>query len=734
MNQSGSWVWDVQRVAPVYWSAEMYRIHGRDCRMGPPSTDEYRTLFESDIWASWLAAIHEAVLYKTELTFDCCVLRSNGLVRQLRTVGRPITGARDTVTEIIGSTTEIGDQAIVFGQGATRPDPFRQVIDLIPALTWTCQPEGRADFFNRGWLEYTGFSEQEAFGWGWAAAFHPDDISEVLAYWQTLVESRKPGEIEARLRRADGDYRWFLFRAKPLLDTCGRVVKWYGTNTDIEDRKRAEEALRESENNLRLIFDTIPALVCTMTARGVLERVNRQILDYFGKTLEELREWAFIGAVHEQDLDAVVARWRHSVETEQPYDIEHRIRRADGVFQWFHVRGHPLRDTDGRVVRWYILLTNVEDRKRAEEVVRASEAYLRLIIDTIPALVWRADPLGERDYLNARGVNYTGKNLNELLRFRWEDLVHPDDLETAAKSWSVSVQTGVPYNVKLRLRDAGGSYRWFQVHGAPLRDESGQIIHWFGLDIDIEDNCRIAEELRQTQARLSRATQFATVAELSASIAHEINQPLAAMVANGYACQTWLSAEPPNIERARLTAERMIRDADSAAEVVRRIRALFKQTAPLLVLLDMNELMTAVLQLLAEEIREVGVTVETELASALPMVEADRIQMQQTLINLTRNAIEAMAGNADRPKLLSLATRSAGGNVVIEIRDNGCGVVDPECLFDPFFTTKESGMGMGLSICRSIVESHGGQIWATPNPDGGATFRFTLPLQHSVIP
>ena len=162
----------------------------------------------------------------------------------------------------------------------------------------------------------------------------------------------EPGEIEARLRRFDCEYRWFLFRASPHLDSSGTVIKWYGTNTDIEDRKRAEDALRESELNFRLIVDTIPGLVCTMSASGEVELVNQQVLRYFGKTLEELKNWAFIGAVHEADLEGVLQKWRHSVETGDLYDIEHRIRRADDVFRWFRVRGLPLRDSDNRIIRW----------------------------------------------------------------------------------------------------------------------------------------------------------------------------------------------------------------------------------------------------------------------------------------------------------------------------------------------------------------------------------------------
>ncbi|QOY85896.1 PAS domain-containing sensor histidine kinase [Paludibaculum fermentans] len=731
MNRTGSWVWDVQQAQPAYWSAQMNKIHGRDISQAPPGAGEYSGLFPAEDWPLWVSGVQQAVENKAAFSCECRIWQENGRTQLVRHLGWAVLGSADEVTEIIGTTLELGDPT---REPMDRPQPgdspVSELVDLIPALAWSCQPDGSADFFNRGWLEYTGLSQEEAWGWGWTKAFHPDDLDKALSCWKTLEGTGQPGQLEARLRRFDGQYRWFLVQAKPQLDEAGRVVKWYGTNTDIENRKHAEAALGESERNFRQIVDSIPALVCTMTARGEVECVNQQVLEYFGKTLEELRNWAYTGAVHEQDLPGVIARWQHSVETGEPYDVTHRIRRFDGVFQWFHVRGLPLRHPDGDIARWYILLTDIEDRKRAEDAVRASEAHLRLTIDTIPALVWRADPAGEPDYLNARVVTYTGRNLGEFTRFRWEDLIHPDDLELTNKAWRASIRSGAPYSVKQRLRSADGSYRWFQVNGAPLRNENGEILSWFGLDIDIDDNWKMAEELRQTQAKLSRATQIATVAELSASIAHEINQPLAAAVANGHACQAWLSAEPPNLERARLTAGRMIRDVNSAAGVVQRIRALFKRSAQDLVPSNINEVISAVLQLTADELRESGISTRASLADDLPGVAVDRVQMQQTLLNLIRNAIEAMEGSGDRPKVLSITSRLDDSGLLIQISDTGCGLTDTSTVFEPFVSTKERGMGMGLSICRSIVESHGGRLWAASNEGVGTTFSFTLPLHR----
>jgi PAS domain S-box-containing protein len=324
-------------------------------------------------------------------------------------------------------------------------------------------------------------------------------------------------------------------------------------------------------------------------------------------------------------------------------------------------------------------------------------------------------------------MDFFGKTFEELKD--WAPLIHPDDRERVLALWRCSLETGQPVDVEQRVLRADGVYRWVHSRGLALRDTEGHIVRWYYLITEIDDSKKMAEALQSAQARLSRATQIATVAELSASIAHEINQPLAAVVANGEACESWLSTDPPNLERARLAVQRIIRDGNSAAEVVQQTRALFKQEAPSKVPLDMNEVIGEVLRLVSNEVLRKGIGIETDLEDNLPGTSADRVQMQQLLVNLVHNAIEAMEGTTGRPKLLFLRSRQNGAaTMLIEIRDYGCGLEDPERIFEPFFTTKEKGMGMGLSICHSIIEAHEGQLWANSIRDEGTTFSFTLPI------
>jgi PAS domain S-box-containing protein len=483
-------------------------------------------------------------------------------------------------------------------------DPARMLLDELPVLALTAQPAGGVDFVNRPWCAYTGLTHAESMGAGWTAALHVEEKAAVLDRWREAVAMGAPVELELRLRRADGQFRWHLARSQPLHDAAGRVVGWCGTCTDVEERRRADEAVRESELAARLVLDSIPALVFTTTSEGTLEYANKQHMAYYGRTLEELRAWEQTDAIHPDDLERVVSDWQRYMAAGQPCDAELRQRRHDGVYRWFHYRAVPSRGADGAIVRWFVLATDIEE---------------------------------------------------------------------------------------LRLTRAS---------------------------------------LLATHAQLERAAQKAALSELSASIAHEINQPLAAIIANDGACRRWLSVEPPNLERALVSVDRIIRDGHAAADVVRRMQSLFRRAPPLRQLLDINALVGEVLALMREELQRHGVIWKTKLAPGLPMVPADRVQIQQLLFNLLRNGVEAMEGVEARPRMLTVESRHDGEQVVITISDQGVGLAPSAAaqMFDSFYTTKPQGMGMGLAICRSIAESHGGRLQAHANATCGASFSLALPV------
>src|SRR6266853_1433974 len=379
-------------------------------------------------------------------------------------------------------------------------DKLRTIIDTIPALAWSARPDGSAEFFNRRWLDYSGLSAEEASGSGWTSAVHSEDLNSVVDYWRSILTSGESGEIEARLRRFDGVYRWFLFRASPLRDASGHIVRWYGTNADIEERKRAEEALRSNEQKLRLIVDTIPGMVCTMSPAGEVQLLNRRVLEFFGKTIGDLKNWATSDAVHPDDLPRVIEVWRHSVETGEPYELELRQRRADGVYRWFQSRALPERDTEGQIIDWYMVLTDIDDRKRAEDALRASEQEFRLIVDTVPGLVWTMTANGDVELVNQQMLDYFGKTLSELKE--WTTFLHPDDRARVTAYWRGTIESGQAYEVEHRLRRADGAYRWFQARGLPQRDARGRIVRWYNLLTDIDDRKRAEDALRSNEQSL----------------------------------------------------------------------------------------------------------------------------------------------------------------------------------------------------------------------------------------
>ena len=393
------------------------------------------------------------------------------------------------------------------------PQDIRLVVDTIPTLAWSARPDGSADFFNQRWLDYTGLAAERALDWGWHIAIHPDDLRRMMAGFEEALKFARPFEAEGRFRSSDGKFRWFLFRASPLRDEFGKVVKWYGTNTDIEDRKRAEEALRSNEQNLRLIVDSIPGLVVTTTPEGEIELLNRQVLEYFGKTAEELSHWKTSDAIHPDDVPGTVAALTRSIETGEAYEVEHRLRRADGVYRWFHARGLALRDKEGRIVRWYYLIIDVDDRKRAEEALKQSEVKLRLIVDSIPAfvMIWTAD--NQLEFVNGRLLEYTGKAAEELTRWPTSDLVrelvHPDDVANLLAARQLTLETGQEQSLAYRVRGADGTYRWFHGRRLPQRDAQGCIVRWFALLTDIDEHKQAEDKLRRSEAYLANTQTLA---------------------------------------------------------------------------------------------------------------------------------------------------------------------------------------------------------------------------------
>lgn len=462
-------------------------------------------------------------------------------------------------------------------------------------------------------------------------------------------------------------------------------------------------------------------------------QLNRPLLDYFGKDRDELKGWQMTDAVHPDDLPGVIKAYSYSVATGTPYSIEHRCRRADGVYRWFQVRALAVRGANNNICGWYVLLTDINDRKQAEEALRIRELNLLQITETIPEMLWSASPDGAIDYCNGRLLDYTGFSVERVMRDGWMNLLHRDDLEPTVEIWKSCVKRGAPYRVEVRVYHASDdTYRWCVTSALPLLDEERRIVKWHGTVVDMHDWKQAQEELRTTQAELARVTRVMTVGQLTASIAHEVNQPLSGIVTNASTCLRMLTSDPPNIDGAQETARRTIRDGNRASEVITRLRTLFSKRQVDLEPLDLNEGAREVIALLAGDLERNNVVLKQEFGDHLPAINGDRVQLQQVILNLVHNASEAMAGVRDRARLLLIRTEQTGDEVCLTVQDSGVGF-DPasaDRVFESFYTTKAEVMGIGLSVSRSIIDAHHGRLWATAREGHGATFAFAIPSRR----
>ena len=900
-------------------------------------------------------------------------------------------------------------------------------VDALPGLVWIVLPDGRAEFVDQRWREYTGLSAEEASVEGWHTAVHPDDRTAWHESWRTIVASGKPGEAEVRMRRFDDTYRWFLIRVSPLTDAAGEVVRWCGINTEIEGRRPLEDALRAYEQRFRLIMDGLPVPVVLLTPAGDFKHGNRLALDYFGVHAKELEAWATSDLIHPDDRAAALAGLKSSLKSGEPHEAETRYRLTNGIYHWFHVRGFPLRDDEGRVILWYFLLTDVDNRKQAEALLASEKHLLEMValghplsavldalcrladelaggcrccimlIDPVrknfqwgavhglePGYVeslnnllasgenspcgtaasllsqvivedvaadprwtqrWRdlslayglrsfwstpimsrtnvalgtfaifldqpskptpfqhdlirqvthiasiaverarndvslkrseeslrafvetttecvkvftrdgtlllvnsagaamtgagcADDLigmcvydivapehrqqyiefnegicsgrwgflefdiltmqGERRHMETHAAPMedgdgsivqlavtrditTRKQAEEQLRrsealmakaqqlsssgsFYWRlasgeiiwsdqtyrifdydprikmtlELIaarlHPDDLHVM-QGMTEHAQDGKDFAYEHRLRLPDGSIKYLQMLAHAAHDKQGRL-EYIGAVQDVTELRRFEEGLGKLRAELAHVSRINSLGALTASIAHEINQPLAGIVTNAGTCLRMLNADPPNIADALETARRTIRDGRRASEVITRLRALFSNKAVITNEVNLNEAANEVVELLRSEIRRNRVVLHLDLATDLPPVSGDRVQLQQVVLNLLLNGVEAMSNVNDNPRQMLVRTgRDNSGQVRFAVTDNGVGI-EPQSagkLFDAFYTTKKDGMGIGLSVSRSIVESHGGCLSATANEGAGATFSFSIPCYSGYI-
>ncbi len=714
--------------------------------------------------------------------FEYRILRSSGEVRWLRTRGKVTRDAEGRARRRTGVVADITERK--------RAEDALRASEQRYSLAMDAAEEGHFDlnidtgelFISERLNGVYGFAPGTRFAnrreYLDTVRLYPEDADKYHAEMAAAVADGGPERYEFgfRIVRPSGELRWLWTRGKVTRDAEGRAHRRTGVIADITARKLAEEAHRnhlwflESMDRINRAMQRSNELELMMS--GVLE----ETMAIFGSDRARL--------VYPCDPDAAISRvvMEHSrpeypgafaIGEEVPMDrhaaeFVRRVLDSPGAAtvlsnppemrERFRVQSAIAIAVRPKGDRPYLFglhqcsharIWTAAERRLFEEIARRLEDTLTSVLahrnllasEERFALALETSEEGHFDADLETGEIFVSARMNEINGFARQPTIadrieyfnqipfHPDDRHVLADILRRESEHGTydDYEFECRIVSRPGEVRWVHARGKVMRDAEGRARRRIGIIADITAR-KIAEEaLLDARERLAQASKIASLAELSASIAHEINQPLQAIVANGHASLRWLDATPPNIEKAIRTAKRVVRDGNAAAEVVSRIRALFKHAAPAKVDLDINELILQVRTLMADDLHGNAVSLETQLGEDLPRIRADAVQIQQVIVNLARNAIEAMA-EAPRKPLLIRSRRSAS-HVVVDVRDAGTGLVDPGKIFEPFVSTKPTGMGMGLPICRSITEAHGGGIWVVRNEGPGVTFSFSLPIE-----
>ena len=665
---------------------------------------------------------------------------------------RPIEGPPEPTIPVVVDSLRAGrdvhppSQRISPLASQINADELVELVNMVPSNIWRLAKDGEPNFFNIRMADFVGLTVDDLVRPGLSKldalidmAVHPDDRT---SFRSALTSSLQTGEgftSRYRLRRFDGVYRWMSSRADALRGRNGEIVQWCGICHDINDHVLNEEALQRSGWHLQRLIDSLPVRLVSWTPTGELSYVSQSYLEELNlstATFEEMSV-AATALVHPDDADLVRKQASEAMRTGEVFAMRYRRCDRDGVYRWIDGRFEPLRNAEGTIIEWFGLSIDVDDEMRIQQSLRESQQSLQHLVETLPALIYCATPQGTpiyrsrnlREFLGIGLENNDGEGKTRL-EGTLEAIIHPSDLALVRERYGHSLATGEPYVLKHRLRRFDGTYRWVETRAAAMRDDGGAIIQWNGVCLDIDDWVKSQEALGLAQQNLARASEAARLAELTASIAHEVGQPLSALVSSSDACQQWLSADPPNIERAKRALDRVVRSASNASDVVTRIRALFKHNNDARILVPIAGILAEARDLIGEEVIRRNVSVDVNIDRDLPPVRVDRVQIQQVLVNLVRNALdalEAISGN----RTLKIRAGLQDNAIRIAVSDNGAGIEAPQRIFEQFFTTKVQGMGMGLAICRSIIESHGGKIWAEQAEPNGATFVFTLPLDDA---
>ncbi len=719
LTHTGSWAFN-PFTGKRHWSEEMFRIWGFDPKDGPPDPNAaWQRIHPEDLKRA-RENIEKARRghLKLDVVEDHRIVLPDGTVKYIHGIAHPVFDETGEVVEYVGTEVDVTDRKRAEEELRAAETRFRSYVDHATDALFVHDEQWKIVDVNRQACESLGYTREELI------RMRPSDFNSGLdkALRQWIGERLEGGEIctfETRHRRKDGTVFPVEVRVRLL---------WHGGHRfglalarDITERRRAEEALRESEEQWRAVFENNPTMYFIVDAAGTILSVNPYGAEKLGYTVNELVGSPVLNVFYEADREAV----RRNVavcleELGRAMSWELRKVRKDGRVIWVRETAKAVLLKNRPVVM--VVCEDITERKRAEEELAKTEQRLSTVIANAPVVLFALDRSGIFTLSEGRGLDDIGLKPGEVVGRSVFDIYRdgPQVLSNFRRALA-----GESFTAVVEVNDLV-----FETHYIPALDEGGEVDGVNGVAINITERRRAEEALQKAQAELAHVSRVMTMGELTSSIAHEVNQPLAALVTNSNAALRWLSSQPPNLDEVRQCLRRIIRDGNRSSEVITRIRSLVRKSPPVKARLDLNDTIREVLAIIDSEARQHWVLVRSELAADLPWVRGDRVQLQQVILNLVMNGIEATKRVTDRPRELLIKSRpDESGQVLVAVQDSGIGL-DPQSVgrvFEAFYTTKAEGMGLGLSISRSIIEAHGGRLWAAANGEYGATFQFTLP-------
>jgi PAS domain S-box-containing protein len=615
---------------------------------------------------------------------------------------------------------------------------LRKIIDTVPSFLWSADPTGEPTYVNQRALDYSGMRFEDFKNGGWEAFIHPADFPGTMKAFGRAIETGTHYETVHRLRRRDGEYRWHQARGDPLRDRDGRIIQWYGLAVDVDDAKNAEERLRRSEAYLR------EAQRISHTGFFAFSRVDKKFL-YWSE--ENYRIWGLdpdqgppdpkipAQRIHPDDRERVEKEATEARRNRRDFTLEFRALLPDGTIKYIEFAEYHLFSERGELVESIGTIVDVTERKRAEDALRRGEAWLAQAQRLNHTGTWIMDG-ATRKFLYWSDESYRIWGLDPLRGVpSREDMwgrIHPDERESLWEEVQRAMRERRDFFQEFRILLPNGTVKYLEANTHHEFSPLGELVEVICTNVDVTERKRAQDErerLLQLESDLAHTNRLSVMGELAASLSHEVLHPIATARNNARAGIRFLESNPPNLNEVKEALECVVRDADRAKDIVGRVRNQIKRAPPRKELFGLNEAISEVIVMVRSAIAKSGISVSTRLVDGMAPVQGDRVQLQQVLVNLILNAVEAMSSVEDGTRELSIRTEQCAGGILVAVHDTGPGVdpINLNRVFEPFYTTKTSGIGMGLAICHTIIHGHGGRLWMRANEPRGAVFQFILP-------